>query len=461
MVEAETIAAIATSVGEASIGVVRVSGPASVKIARAVFRNSKNERICKFVARKMNYGKMIEPETGSLIDEVLCFYMPAPHSYTGEDVFEFQTHGSSVVLHKALQVLLRTGARLAMPGEFTQRAFLNGRIDLSQAEAVMDIIRAKNDAALKNATGHLSGVLSAKIQAIRKEILDFLASVEAKLDYPEEDIEGLDIPQAEKLLLASIQAIDNLLSTAQVGRILREGISTVIVGRPNVGKSSLLNTLLGENRALVTEIPGTTRDSIEEYLTVRGIPLRLVDTAGLRTSDDYIEKLGMQRTRDYLNSAGLVLFLLDASQSLTDEDLAILQCLPSVPVIIIVNKIDLPQLIELKQWESFIGSYRVVALSAKDRKGFAALEQAIQEVVFMGETQGLEASCVANVRHIERLKCAKVQILSGVTALQAGLPVDCMVIDLRSALESLGQITGETVSDEVVREIFAKFCLGK
>ena len=461
MLEAETIAAIATSVGEASIGVVRVSGPASVKIARAVFRNSKNERVSKFVVRKMNYGKMIEPETGALIDEVLCFYMPSPHSYTGEDVFEFQTHGSSVVLRKALQVLLQAGARLAMPGEFTQRAFLNGRIDLSQAEAVMDIIRAKNDAALKNATGHLEGILSAQIAAIRKDLLDFLASVEAQLDYPEEELEGLDLPQAEKLLFASIRAIDKLLSTAQVGRILREGISTVIVGRPNVGKSSLLNALLGENRALVTEIPGTTRDSIEEFLTVRGIPLRLVDTAGLRTSDDYIEKLGMQRTREYMNRAGLVLFLLDASQPLTDEDLAIFQCLPSVPVIIIVNKIDLPQLIELKQWESLIGSYQVVTLSAKDRKGFEALEQAIQDVVFMGKTQSLEVSCIANVRHIEILKCAKSKILSGMTALQAGLPVDCMVIDLRSALESLGQITGETVSDEVVREIFAKFCLGK
>ena len=461
MLEAETIAAIATSVGEASIGIVRVSGPASFEIARTVFRNFRNEPILNFVARKMNFGKLVDPKTGEIIDEVLCVYMPAPHSYTCEDVFEFQTHGSSAVLRRVLHVLLQHGARMATPGEFTQRAFLNGRIDLTQAEAVMDIIRAKTDSALKNATGHLAGTLSSQIAEIRKDLLDYLAHVEAALDYPEEDLEGIDEMKMEPFLRSAVGAIDRLLSTSKKGKILRDGLRTVIVGRPNVGKSSLLNALLGENRALVTEVPGTTRDSIEEYLNLRGIPLRIVDTAGLRESEDLIEKLGMQRTREFLATAGLILFLLDASQPLTAEDLDIFRSLPPVPVIIVVNKIDLPQLMCSKEWESLGGRQTVVTVSVKERAGFEELERAIEKLVFDGSAPMGEAVCLSNSRHVESLTRAKEQLLSAVSALHQGLPVDCVVIDLRAAMDFLGQISGETVSDEVVREIFAKFCLGK
>ena len=460
--EADTIAAIATAAGEAGIGIVRVSGPASIKIARAVFRNFRNEPVMDFIARKMNYGKLVDPITDEPIDEVLCVFMPAPNSYTCEDVFEFQTHGGTAVLRSVLAVLLRNGARLAMPGEFTQRAYLNGRIDLSQAEAVMDIIRAKTESSLKNATGVLSGSLSIRIGRIRKILLDFLAHVEANLDYPDEEmISAIDADKMETELLAAVQLIDDLLATAQKGIILREGLRTVIVGRPNVGKSSLMNALLGESRALVTEIPGTTRDSIEEYLNLRGIPLRIVDTAGLRESEDLIELMGMQRTKDFLSSAALILFLIDASQPLTADDETIFRSLPPVPVIIVVNKVDLPQLTDSKQWAERVGSHKIVSLSAKEGTGFEELEQAIEQLVFQGAVQSNEPVFINNSRHVESLNRAREQLLSAVTALREGMPVDCAVVDLREALESLGQITGESVSDEVVREIFAKFCLGK
>ena len=459
--ETETIAAIATAIGEASIGIVRLSGPASVKIARTVFRNFRNESVAQFSPRRLEYGKIVDPQSGEPVDEVLCVYMPAPHSYTCDDVVEFQTHGGTAVLRQVLGLLLRTGARLARPGEFTERAFLNGRIDLSQAEAVMDIIRAKNESALQNATAQLSGALSRQIAEIRRNLLDFLAQAEAALDYPEEDIDILSVPSAFASIHAAEREINSLLATAPKGKILREGLRTVIVGRPNVGKSSLLNALLGENRALVTEIPGTTRDSIEEVLDIRGIPLRIVDTAGLRRSEDRIEQLGIQRTREFLASAALVLFLLDASQPLTPEDVEIFRSLPPVPVIIVVNKIDLPQLMDSAEWQDLAGEYTVVTLSAKDRTGFEELEQAIEKLVLAGAAMNTEMIFLSNTRHFENLARAGMHLRSALQALHDGLPLDCATIDLRSALEALGQITGETVSDEVVREIFAKFCLGK
>jgi len=396
-----------------------------------------------------------------LIDEVVVSLFKAPHSFTGEDIVEISCHGSVYIQQMILQLLISNGARMARPGEFTQRAFLNGRIDLSQAEAVMDIIRAKTDSALKNANSQLSGELSMRIAQIRKDLLTFLARVEASLDYPDEDINVTNSLETEAFLQTAVDSIDRLLATVQRGRILQDGLRTVIVGRPNVGKSSLLNALLGEERALVAEIPGTTRDSIEEYLNLRGIPLRIVDTAGLRQSDDKIEQLGMQRTRAFLASAGLVLFLVDASHSLTQEDLEIFNNLPAVPVIIVVNKMDLPQLIDSPEWCKMAEAYTVVTVSAKERTGLEALEKAIEDLVFGGVAWISESCCIVNVRHVESLTIAREQILSAIAALKDTLPIDCAVIDLRAALDSLGQITGETVSDELVREIFANFCLGK
>jgi tRNA modification GTPase len=459
--EAETIAAIATSIGEASIGIVRVSGPASVKIARAVFRNIRGKSIVDFSPRKLIYGRFINPKSDEIIDEVLCVYMPAPHSYTCEDVCEFQTHGGTAVIRRVLSIVLECGARLAFPGEFTQRAFLNGRLDLSQAEAVMDIIRAQTDSARKNAQSQLSGELSQRIVQVRTDLLKFLARIEAALDYPEEDIDILNTIESEAFLRKCIDSIDQLLSTSQRGKILQDGLRTVIIGRPNVGKSSLLNALLREERALVTEIPGTTRDSIEEFLNLRGIPLRIVDTAGLHQSEDLVEQLGMQRTRDFLLNADLVLFLVDASSPITQEDLDIYYSLPSLPIIMVVNKIDLPQLIDSPEWSKMAKDYPVVSISTKDRSGFDILEQTIETLVFGGEALLSEPCCIVNIRHVECLARAREQIISATAALEALLPVDCIIIDLRAALNSLGQITGETVSEEIVREIFANFCLGK
>ena len=461
MFDADTIAAISTSVGQAGIGIVRLSGPASLKIARTVFRTLRNEQVKFFEPRKLMYGLVVEPVSGGKIDEALCVYMPGPNSYTCEDVVEFQAHGSTVVLRKVLQTLIQQGARLALPGEFTQRAFLNGRIDLVQAEAVMSVIQAKTDAALRIANEQLTGTLSKRISEIRLDILELVARLEASMDYPEDDIELQPTDTVRAELLKALAAVEYLLSTSTTGKIVREGLQTVIVGKPNVGKSTLLNALLGEDRALVTDIPGTTRDTIEEYINLSGLPLRIVDTAGLRDTVDQIELLGISRTREQLKNAGLVLFLIDASEPADEADLELLRSLPGTPVIIVVNKIDLPKLNHFERWENLTDIYPVVSLSAKEKMGLDALQQTIEKLVFSGEVHLSEAICVDNNRHVESLINAKQALLSAIDSLGAGISFDCILIDLRAALQSLGQITGETVSDEVVREIFAKFCLGK
>ncbi len=461
MVDADTIAAIGTSVGQAGIGIVRVSGPASMKIARAVFRNCQRKVFNELKPRQLIFGLIVDPLNEERIDEALCVYMPAPKSYTCEDVVELQTHGGAFVLRRVLSLVLQQGARLALPGEFTQRAFLNGRLDLVQAEAVMGIIEAKSAAALKNATQQLTGNLSKKIAEIRTALLDQLAEIEAGLDYPEEDFEIVGSERLFRLMTSVLSEIERLLASTQSGKILREGLRTVIIGRPNVGKSTLLNALLGEERALVTDLPGTTRDSIEEYINIRGIPLHIIDTAGLRDSADRIELMGMQRTRDFITTAGLILFLLDASEPIQAADAQILRNLPSTPVIIVVNKADLPQMADVAGWQELSQAYPVVSLSAKERTGLDDLEQMIEKLVFNETTHLSEELCLDNDRQIESLASARVHMVAAVEALQSCLPLDCVSIDLRGAIVALGKITGETVSDEVVREIFAKFCLGK
>ena len=458
---ADTIAAIATSVGEAGIGIVRVSGPASVQIAQAVFRNFTGEAVSVFSARKMMYGKVRDPANDDLIDEALVVFMPAPHSYTCEDVVEFQTHGGTRVLQVLLRVVLQNGARLAQPGEFTQRAFLNGRIDLAQAEAVMDIIKAKTEVSLKAASRHLSGEFSRSISLLRRQLLELLTGMEASLDFPEDDIPLIDSNVAI-LEISRVRAlILELLSTARTGMIMRDGLQTVIVGRPNVGKSSLLNAFLGTERALVTEIPGTTRDSIEELMNLRGIPLRIVDTAGLRETEDIVERMGIQRTKDAVASAALVLYLLDASEPLASEDMKLLTSLAEVPVIVVINKTDLPGQLDLAQLSQFCRNHSIIHISAKEKTGLTELAEAIEALVFNGNVHLSEETYVDNIRHEESLRLACDNLDAAIASLVSGMSLDCACIDLRLALESLGQITGETVSDEVVREIFAKFCLGK
>lgn len=461
MLAGDTIAAIATSVGDAGIGIVRLSGPDAFSLAQKMFRKKNGQNVLTFENRKMMYGNFVDPARGTGIDEGLLVYMPAPHSYTCEDVVEFQIHGGSRVLQNMLTVLLENGARMALPGEFTQRAFLNGRIDLTQAEAVMDLITAKTESSLKNAANHLSGELSRKISQIRRELLDFLSGVEAALDYPEEDLPPLELEQANEKLSTIRLMITELLSTARSGRILRDGLHTVIAGRPNVGKSSLLNLLLGVERALVTEVPGTTRDSIEEYLNLRGIPLRIIDTAGLRNTEDRVERLGIQRARAAIDNAALVFFLMDASEPLSTEDEEIYAALPEVPVVVVVNKTDLPVRLDVSPLVNSSRHPDVVYVSAKEGTGLDKLADVVENFVYDGKAPLSEAAWICNARHEESLRLAGLNIDAALEAIRTGMPIECAVIDLRSALESLGQITGETVSDEIIREIFARFCLGK
>ena len=456
----DTIAAIATAVGDAGIGIVRVSGPAAAEIARAVFRRPGGAPPLNLPPRRLLYGRVIDPADGAAVDEALLAFMPGPHSFTCEDVAEFQIHGGARVLQRLLGIILTQGARLALPGEFTQRAFLNGRIDLPQAEAVMDLIRAKTDASLKLAMNHLAGDLSQRIAAIRRQLLDFLAGVEAALDYPEEDVPVLDVQTGIAVLSALARQLDGLLASAGTGRILRDGLQTVIVGRPNVGKSSLLNAFLGVERALVTEVPGTTRDSIEEFVNLRDIPLRIIDTAGLRETADRVEQLGIQRTRAIIDSAALVLYLLDASEPFCQADYELIAELPPAALILVVNKTDLPVRLDLATVSLSRKVDAIVHISAKEKTGLDELAAAVAALVYGGKMQA-EAVFLSNVRHEEQLRQARGHLTAALAALAAGLAVDCAVIDIRLALEALGQITGESVSDEVVREIFAKFCLGK
>ena len=349
MFEGETISAVATAVGEGAIGIVRMSGNKAIAIISEIFQGINCKQTSAIDSQKMTYGHIVDPKSQKTVDEVLVLIMRGPRSYTREDIVEIHCHGGVVPLRKILELTIQNGARLAEPGEFTKRAFLNGRLDLAQAEAVIDIIRAKTDASLRMALGHLAGALSDKIRILRFEILGMIANLEATIDFPEEDIEELtaqDVKTAVGLILGEI---DHLLATKETGRILREGLETVIIGKPNVGKSSLLNALLKEKRAIVTDVPGTTRDIIEEFVNIRGIPLKIVDTAGIRETTDVVEKLGVEKAREYIATADLILVLLDASLPLSIEDREVLALLPGREAIVLVNKSDLPTLLDMDE----------------------------------------------------------------------------------------------------------------
>ena len=460
----DTIAAISTSPGQAGIGIVRISGSSALAIAKTVFRNRDRGIREDFPARKMIYGLVCEPQTLEMIDEALGVYMPGPHSYTGEDVFELQTHGSSIVLNRVLQLLVKSGARLANPGEFSLRSFLNGRIDLVQAEAVMQVIQAKSEASLRQAQELMRGDLSRQIERLRGTLLEVIVAIEAANDFPEEDVEDLRVREIAEKLTELQTEIVKLLSTANQGKVLRDGIRTVIAGKPNVGKSTLLNTLLGEERALVSAIPGTTRDTIEEWAIINGIPLQLIDTAGLRETDDHIERLGIERTREYLRRAELVLFLFDASEPPQARDMEIFSEYPFVPLILVMNKSDLAEEQEKEHWRKHLGvrpETPVVFVSATEKTGMDELQRQIEHCLLSDCRLEGAAVCLGSSRQQESLLRAQEMLQAALCSLSEGFPVDCCVTDLRQALQSLGQITGQSVSDEIVQEIFATFCLGK
>ncbi|HEK9107115.1 tRNA uridine-5-carboxymethylaminomethyl(34) synthesis GTPase MnmE [Streptococcus equi] len=453
--EFDTIAAISTPLGEGAIGIVRLSGTKALDIARSIF---KGKDLTTVASHTLNYGHIIKPSTGEVIDEVMVSVMLAPKTFTREDVIEINTHGGIAVTNDILQLLIKQGARMAEPGEFTKRAFLNGRIDLTQAEAVMDLIRAKTDKAMSIAIKQLDGSLSQLISDTRQEILNTLAQVEVNIDYPEYD----DVEEMTTALLRDktqeFQALlEQLLRTAKRGKILREGLSTAIIGRPNVGKSSLLNTLLREDKAIVTDIAGTTRDVIEEYVNIKGIPLKLVDTAGIRETDDLVEQIGVERSKKALQEADLVLLVLNASEKLTEQDKALLALSQNSNRIILLNKTDLEQVIEKDQLPE-----EAIPISVLQNQNIDQIEDRINQLFF--DHTGLieqDATYLSNARHISLIEQA-VQSLEAVNeGLALGMPVDLLQIDLTRAWEILGEITGDAAPDELITQLFSQFCLGK
>lgn len=457
--EFDTIAAISTPPGEGAISIVRMSGEEAVSIAQKVFSG---KDLTQAKSHTINYGHIVDPKTHEEIDEVMVSLMLAPKTFTREDVVEINCHGGIVATNRILQLLLVNGARLAEPGEFTKRAFLHGRIDLTQAESVMDLIRAKTDRSMKIALNQLDGNLSHLIDSLRKDILDVLAQVEVNIDYPEyDDVEEMTTKLLKEKAIEIKQLIEQLLKTASQGKIMREGLATALVGRPNVGKSSLLNHLLHEDKAIVTDVAGTTRDVIEEYVNVSGVPLKLIDTAGIRETDDKVEKIGVERSKKAIEQSDLVLLVLNAAESLTKEDLELIRLTNDKKRIIILNKTDLEEKLDRKELAEISENAPVYATSILKNEGVEALEEAISKLFFNGIENSQSTVMVTNARHIALLKKAQNSLDSVLEGISSGMPVDLVQIDMTEAWNLLGEITGESYEDELLDQLFSQFCLGK
>lgn len=455
----DAIAAISTPIGEAGLGIIRVSGDEAIEIVDRVFRGKK--QLKETGTYQARYGFIVDYKSGERIDEVICLLMKGPKSFTAEDVVEVGCHGGIIPLRRILNSLMDAGARLSEPGEFSKRAFLNGRIDLAQAEAIIQIITSKTEKGMDLAVQQLEGGLSRKINDLRRRLIRVLAHLEAALDFPEDEIEGFsEIEMSEQLDYVS-QEVEKLLRTSQSGKIYREGIKTIIVGRPNVGKSSLLNALLREQRAIVTDIPGTTRDVIEEMINLQGIPLKLIDTAGIRETEDLVERMGVERSKEFLNQADLVLLVLDVSTKLTPEDLQIIGLLKNKKVIVVVNKMDLGVKVDQGELESVLPDQRFVQTSMLEEQGLDDLQQAILDKVFGGEVAASDDMMITNLRHQRALEDTIQSITKAKESFEGAIPYDFVTIDVKGALEHLGRVTGETLSEDIIDQIFSEFCLGK
>lgn len=455
----DTITAISTPIGEGAIAIVRLSGPEAITITNELFTG---KNLHEVDSHTINYGKIMDPGTKDIADEVMVSVMRAPKTFTREDIIEINCHGGMVAVNKVLEILLSRGARLAEPGEFTKRAFLNGRIDLSQAEAVMDLIRAKTDKAMAVAVKQMDGRLSKLIQELRQELLETVAHVEVNIDYPEyDDVEEMSHQMMRIKTREVHHEIEELLAVANQGKILREGIATAIIGRPNVGKSSLMNTLVQENKAIVTDIPGTTRDIIEEYVNVRGVPLRLVDTAGIRETEDIVEKIGVERSRQVLKESDLILYVLNYNEDLTDEDTKLFEAISGLDYIVIINKTDLEKKIDLKKVEEFATGRPIITTSLIEEEGVNDLEKAIAATFFDGELDAGDMTYVSNIRHIQLLKSSKQALEDAMEGIELGMPLDIIQIDVTRTWELLGEIIGDTASDSLIDQLFSQFCLGK
>lgn len=460
MMDLDTITSISTPMGEGAIGIVRLSGVDAVDIADKLYKGK--ERLEDVTSHTINYGHIIDPESNEVVEEVMVSVLRAPKTFTREDIVEINCHGGILTINRILELTMTYGARMADPGEYTKRAFLNGRIDLSQAEAVMDFIRSKTDRASKVAMNQIEGRLSDMIKRQRQSILEILAQVEVNIDYPEYD--DVEDATTEVLLGKSNEIkteINKLLDTGTQGKIMREGLSTVIVGKPNVGKSSMLNNLIQDNKAIVTEVPGTTRDTLEEYVNVRGVPLRLVDTAGIRDTENIVERIGVERSRKALGEADLILFVLNYNERLTDEDRKLYEVIKNEDAIVIVNKMDLDKHLDLDEVKDMIGDMPLIQTSMLKQEGIDQLEIQIRDLFFGGDVQNQDMTYVSNSRHISLLKQARNTIQDAIDAAESGVPMDMVQIDLTRTWEILGEIIGESASDELIDQLFSQFCLGK
>lgn len=456
--EYDTIAAISTPPGEGAISIVRLSGDQAVEIAQKVF---KGKDLTKVESHTINYGHIVDPVDDSLVDEVMVSVMLAPKTFTREDVVEINTHGGIVATNKVLQLLIGSGARMAEPGEFTKRAFLNGRIDLTQAESVMDLIRAKTDKAMQVAVNQLDGNLNHLITNLRQEILDSLAQVEVNIDYPEYDTEQLTTKMLlEKAKLVS-KNIDSLLKTADSGEILQHGLATAIVGKPNVGKSSLLNRLLDEDKAIVTDVAGTTRDIVEQYVNIDGVPLKLIDTAGVRDTTDKVEKIGVERSKKALKDADLVIVVLDSSRELESDDIQLLEATSGKHRIIIFNKNDLVPVITPETVKQINKDDTILQTSAITNEGIEKIKQTIGHIFNSGIEDSSNNVIITSARQAGLLRQAKENLNDVISGIEAGMPIDLVQIDMTSCWDTLGEITGESYPDELITQLFSQFCLGK
>ena len=456
----DTIAAIATAPGEGGIGIIRISGEKALPVAESIFKSVTGKLIKEYNTRTLIYGTVVD-DNGTIIDEALVAYMKGPKSYTGEDVIEINCHGGFISVKKILELILSKDVRLAEAGEFTKRAFLNGRIDLSQAEAIIDVIKAKTDKAHEVAQSQLEGSLSKKIKELRFKVTEVLAHLEVSIDFAEEDVEEITYNKLKENAEDLKKEIKQLYDTAESGKILRDGLKTVIIGKPNVGKSSLLNSILGENRAIVTDIAGTTRDVIEEFVNIKGIPLKIVDTAGIRETEDIVEKIGVEKSKESYSTADLVIMVLDSSRPLSEEDREILDTLKSKKTIVLLNKIDLPQKIDLDELSKYVDCSSIIKISALQNEGIDQLQDKIESMVYKGSVKNSSSLMITNSRHKDALLKAYESINDAISAIDQCLPYDFIEVDFKNIWDYLGYINGDTVKEDLLDTIFANFCIGK
>ena len=455
----DTIAAIATAPGEGGIGIIRISGEKSLQVANDIFKSVSGKKIEEYNTRTLIYGHILDGE--KTIDEVLVAYMKGPNSYTTEDVIEINCHGGFISVKKILELVLSKDVRLADQGEFTKRAFLNGRIDLAQAEAIIDVINAKTEMAHTVAQSQLEGSLSKKIKDLRFGITEMLAHITVSIDFPDEDVEHITYNTLKEKSLELQKEINKLYDTAESGKILRDGLKTVIVGKPNVGKSSLLNAVLGENRAIVTDIPGTTRDVIEEFVNIKGIPLKIVDTAGIRETEDVVEKIGVEKSKEFFNSADLSIVVLDSSRELEIEDIEILEAVQPNKTIVLLNKTDLDQVIDIEKIKQFVDEKNIITISALQHEGIEKIHDKIEDMVFEGTVRNSSDLVVTNSRHKDALYKAKQSISDALMAIDSYMPLDFIEVDFKNIWDYLGYINGDTVTEDLLDTIFSNFCIGK